>query len=250
MKNSTNSSRNNFIATTISLVFILLILILLTFNNKGSQIYPSTKDILEELWLNISDFKRISAFLSTFGRVALTLAISFILALLLSLIYYYKRISYSFIKPILVIAKSAPVVAISVYIFILAGGGLAPYIIAGLVTFPIMLEGMVLAIDQVPNDIVDELALIKSSKIYKFINIYLPLISKSIIGSLLQTIGLGFKVMIMGEYICHTKRSIGVLIYNSYSFLEMDVLIAVIIEVVIIVVIWELIIKKFEKKYF
>ena len=53
----------------------------------------------------------------------------------------------------------------------------------------------------------------------------------------------------MGEYICQTKKSIGVLIYNSFSFLEMDVLISVIISVVIIVVIWELFIKKIEKKY-
>lgn len=250
MKNSTNSSKNNFLASAISLVFIILVLALLTFNNQGSQIYPSIKDVLEELWQNISNIDRILAFISTFGRVVITLIITFILSLTFAMLYYHFKISYSLIKPFLAIAKSAPIVAISVYIYILVDSLFAPYIIAGLVTFPIMLEAMISAIDQVPNDIVNELALIKSSKIYKFFKVYLPLIQKSIISSLLQTIGLGFKVMIMGEYLCHTKRSIGVLIYNSYSFLEMDVLIAVIIEVVVIVVIGETLIKKIEKKYF
>jgi len=249
VKHSTNSLKSNLIASTISFILILALIALVPAIKQDSQVYPPFIDILEEFWRNISDFSRISAFLLTIIRVVITLVASLLTALILSLLYYYNKITYAFFKPFLVIAKSAPIAAISVYLFITVGGKFGPYVIAYLVTMPVMVEAFINAIDQVPEGIKNELAITNNSKFYKFTRIYLPLISKSILSSLLQTIGLGFKVMIMGEYICQTKKSIGVLIYNSFSFLEMDVLISVIISVVIIVVIWELFIKKIEKKY-
>ena len=248
MKTSTNSSRNNLIASSISFIVILLLIGLVSYFKQDNQIFPSLSSIFDSLIINFSDFSRILAFLLTFVRVIITLVVSFIIALLLSLLYYYNKITLAFIKPFLIIAKSAPIAAISVYLFITVGGELGPYIICFLVTLPIMFEALINAIEQVPQGIKNELAITNNSKFYQFVKIYIPIMYKSIASSFLQTIGLGFKVMIMGEYICQTKRSIGVLIYNSFSELKMNDLIAVIILVVIIVALIEFVVKKIEKR--
>lgn len=248
MKTSTNSSRNNLIASSVSFIVILLLIGLVSYFKQDNQIFPSLSSIFDSLIINFSDFSRILAFLLTFVRVIITLVISFIIALLLSLLYYYNKITLAFIKPFLIIAKSAPIAAISVYLFITVGGELGPYIICFLVTLPIMFEALINAIEQVPQGIKNELAITNNSKFYQFVKIYIPIMYKSIASSFLQTIGLGFKVMIMGEYICQTKRSIGVLIYNSFSELKMNDLIAVIILVVIIVALIEFVVKKIEKR--
>ncbi|MCH5180894.1 MAG: hypothetical protein J1F32_06750, partial [Erysipelotrichales bacterium] len=148
--------------------------------------------------------------------------------------------------------KAAPLAAIAVYIFLVVRGEvgkpLQPYLVTYLVALPIILEGFIGAIDNMPDSIINELKLVSGPKIFKYLKIYLPLMFPNIIITLLQTVGLGFKVMIMAEYLCYTKNSVGVLIYNAFSILDMSQLIAVIMEIVIIVLIGEFIIKHLKKK--
>ena len=88
----------------------------------------------------------------------------------------------------------------------------------------------------------DELKTLKGSTIKKITNIYIPIIFPFIIMTLIQTLGMSFKVMIMGEYICQTDNSIGKILYGIKANLEMDSLIAYGILIVLIVSILELII--------
>ena len=91
------------------------------------------------------------------------------------------------------------------------------------------------------------LILEKGNTIKKITNIYIPIIFPFIIMTLIQTLGMSFKVMIMGEYICQTDNSIGKILYGIKANLEMDSLIAYGILIVLIVSILELIIKHIKK---
>ena len=66
----------------------------------------------------------------------------------------------------------------------------------------------------------------------------------------LQSFGLAFKVMITSEYICQTQNSIGQVLYDAKSNLDMDVLIAWSIVIVVIVVIIELLFRYVNKKMY
>ena len=158
----------------------------------------------------------------------------------------------SFLRPIIIIMKASPLVAVAIYIFIIIRGSSAhiirPMLICFLVTMPVMLEATIASIDNMDQNIVLELHVTDASKWAKFIKIYLPLMFPSIVTCLLQTIGLGFKVIVTGEYLCQVKRSVGLMIYSSFSILDMANLIAIIIEIVIIVIIGESIIKYLSKR--
>ena len=83
----------------------------------------------------------------------------------------------------------------------------------------------------------------------KIFQVYLPILLPNIITLVLQTFGLGFKVMVMGEYLSQTPISIGKELYNAKSYLEMDLLIAWTIVIVVITSIVEFFVNLFNNKY-
>ena len=78
--------------------------------------------------------------------------------------------------------------------------------------------------------------------------ILLPLIFNNIYQALIEAIGLGFKVLIMGEYMTSSPNSVGNVIINSAHNLEYDLVYAWCIILVIIVLIIELIPKLIKNK--
>ncbi|MCH5171632.1 MAG: ABC transporter permease subunit [Erysipelotrichales bacterium] len=250
MKDS--SSISSKIASLISVGLVFVLIFVISNSKNDPQIYPSLNVIANKLIDNITNIGTIKIFLLTIIRVFLALVASLITSFVISLLYYYNKLTMDFLKPILAIMKAAPLAAIAIYIFLVVRGEvgkpLQPYLVTYLVTLPIILEGFIGSIDNMPDSIINELKITKGTKFYKYIKVYFPLMIPNIIITLLQTIGLGFKVMIMAEYLCYTKSSVGVLIYNAYSVLDMAQLIAVIIEIVIIVLVGEFVIKQIKKK--
>lgn len=249
MKTSTSSSK--VFASLISICFLLGLIALIALCKNDPQIYPGLKDIGQAFFSNLIEKEVVLSFIYTFIRLIIVLLVSLILAFIISLLYYYKRITMAFIKPFLIIMKSAPLAAISIYIYIVVRGGsansLRPMIVCFLVVLPIILEGCIGAIDHMDQAIINELSITQGPKWFKFVRIYLPLIIPEIVTTLLQTIGLGFKVIVMAEYLCQSKQSVGVLIYNAFNTFNMANLLAIVFEIVIIVAIGEFVIKKFEK---
>ena len=246
-----SSSISSRIISLISVVLIFVLIFLISKVKNDPQIYPNLDVIANRLWDNITTIATIKVFLLTILRVFLVLIASLITSFIISLLYYYNKLTMDFLKPFIAIMKASPIAAIAIYIFLIVRGEvgkpLQPYIVTYLVTLPIILEGFIGAIDNMPNSIINELKITEGPKLYKYLRIYLPLITPNIVITLLQTIGLGFKVMIMAEYLCYTKNSVGVLIYNAFSMLEMAQLIAIIIEIVIIVLLGEFIIKNLKR---
>lgn len=249
MKTSTSISSK--IVSLFSIILLVALIALVSYQKQDSQIYPTIKDISTCFINNITSKDTILNFIYTFLRLFGVLIVSLIISLIIALLYYYNRLIMSFLRPIIIFMKASPLVAVAIYIFIIIRGSstyiIRPMLICFLVTMPVMLEATIASIDNMDQNIVLELHVTDASKWAKFIKIYLPLMFPSIVTCLLQTIGLGFKVMVTGEYLCQVKRSVGLMIYSSFSILDMANLIAIIIEIVIIVIIGESIIKYLSK---
>ena len=72
---------------------------------------------------------------------------------------------------------------------------------------------------------------------------YLPLIQRSIKTSLLQSLGLGIKVLVMAEYLSQTRNSIGEELYLAKVNLAYDEVFAWTILLIILALIFEVFIK-------
>mgnify|MGYP003300340989 CR=1 FL=1 len=142
--------------------------------------------------------------------------------------------------------RSTPQVILSIFLFILFDR-IAPYIITLLVILPVATQGILTSIDNIDPVLIDDLKLIDCNLFKKLIYAYIPLIKDYLLMVFIQIFGLGFKVMIMGEYISHTTNSIGDYLYDVKGT-DLPELIAWGILTAIIVIIVETIVNILVKK--
>lgn len=249
MKVST-TIKNNLIKYTFSISSILLILVLwviITYIYQNELIFPGIEKILNAFINIFKSTSNVTAILFSIVRVLTTVLICFLISGIIVVLYIIYPKSIYFFKPIIIFTRSVPLAVISIFIFILIGAKSGPYLITILMSFPVTIEGLITSVDNINPDIKEELKLLKGSILTKIIKIYIPLITPYILMTFVQTMGMSFKVMIMGEYICQTKNSIGKNLYDIKANIEMDYLIAYGILIVLIVMLLEIITKKLRK---
>ena len=248
MKTSISPSKYLFSLSSI-LLLIIFYWVFSTIQNDA-WFYPSWGQIVQGIGKIITSGEKMSYFGYSFLRILFTTLLSFLSAVIVSFFFVIYEASFHFFKPLILIMKTAPMAILSVYLFIIVGSKTAPFIITYLFITPVFVEGLINAIKNVPVEIINELRITDCPTYKKFLKVYLPLIFPYIAMTFFQTIGLSIKVMMMGEYICQTPKSIGKFIYLLKTDYNCTMLLAVLIIVVILVSIIEWIISLLTKRYF
>ncbi|MCM1260954.1 MAG: hypothetical protein NC182_07490 [Prevotella sp.] len=249
MRHSTTKSK--IVSSTLSvsaILFIFLLWMIISSIYQNDMIFPSIKRIIQAFFRIFETSSSLKAIGFTCARVILSVAICFFLGSLITGIYIVFPISIHFFKPIIQMMRSTPLAVISIFIFILLGDKIGPYMITILMSLPVVLEGLTTAVDQISADIIDEVRMLPGSIGQKMKSIYFPITLPYVMMCLIQTLGMSFKVMIMGEYICQTNTSIGKVLYSVKMNIEMDSLVAYGILIVVIVGLLECGIKYLKKR--
>jgi len=244
----TSIIKNKYLWGLSGILTIILLYFIISTVADNQFIYPSYSKIFSSISMMISDKVFISAFFNSILKVIICISLSLLSAVVISLLYMLYKPSIYFFKPLIVIIKSSPLAILIIYLFISIGDEKAPYIITILMTIPICIEGFISALDNIDKALLLQLRTENVPMIRKFFQVLLPLIFPYIIMTILQTFGLGLKVMIMGEYICQSNNSLGEIIYNYKTTLSFDSLLGILILIVTFVLIIEIIIKLLSKK--
>lgn len=182
-------------------------------------------------------------------RIIVSVFLSFVISFFVSYLYFIWKGSLSFIKPLLFILKVSPVVALTIYAYLILGNSdSVPYIITCAVMIPIMIDAITVSIDNIEKETIESAQLEGANKTTLFFKIVVPSILPYILLSLLQTFALGFKVSVMAEYITNTSNSIGQILYKSLVNVDMALLIAIILFIVLISAVFEFFIHLYIRK--
>lgn len=146
---------------------------------------------------------------TTMLRLGIAVVISFIIALLLAMASTISKSFASFIRPTITLFKTLPVASIIILLLIFVGHERSPLYITGLVVLPLMYEGLLSGMKSISQEIIEELKTQSKTNWYIVSHIHLPMIIPYMITSLMQSIGLGLKVMVMSEFIAQPTYSIG-----------------------------------------
>jgi ABC-type nitrate/sulfonate/bicarbonate transport system permease component len=219
--------KNSIINKNITLSFFGILFIFLLWNifsavSQNDFIVPSPSLTFKALGKIVLDTYTYKVLASTLLRLFLSIVLSFILGVVLAVFsYLYIKFKY-FIKPLIVLMKTIPVVAIVIMLLVIIGRVYSAYFIVGVVTLPIIYEGTLNGLETLDKDMLDEVKLISNNNIKILSHIYLPLIKPHLLTSLVQSFGLGLKVLIMAEFIIETKDSVGELIrfYKNEALTE------------------------------
>ncbi|MCH5180463.1 MAG: hypothetical protein J1F32_04575, partial [Erysipelotrichales bacterium] len=101
-----SSSISSRIVSLISVALIFLLIFIVSSVKNDAQIYPGLDVILSKLWMNITTIETIKVFLLTILRVFIVLIASLITSFIISLLYYYNKLTMAFFKPFIAIMKA------------------------------------------------------------------------------------------------------------------------------------------------
>ncbi len=241
MKTSIFHSKYFFILSgTLTLILIYLLISKL----ENNFFFPSLDKIISSIKDLIIKDKVILKLLKSMLSVILCIVLSLILSIFICFIRMYNHQSHEFLSPFVAFLKSSPLAIIIVYFLLLFGNENGPFLMSFMLIFPLVFESLISAMNETNKDIISELKITNVSKLKKFTKIILPLMFPNIVMSFMMSFGLGLKVIIMGEYMMMSKNSLGLLIYNAKTIIDVESLLGILFLCVFLTLIVELSAKK------
>lgn len=233
--------------TLISVLSILVLWLLFSIKIDNAIILPNPFDVFSELAYILTDGDSLMIIAHTLTRLFVSLGVAFILGVVLGLLGGLNKKLDLLIRPVVTVVRTLPVASIIIVLLIWFGYQKAPYVITILVIMPVIYESVVNGLNSIDNDYHDVISVYYGFDIRLIKMVYLPLISPFILTSVIQSLGLGIKVLVMAEMLSQTRNSIGYIIYLERLNIEIARLFAWTIVLILIVSIIELFIRKFSK---
>lgn len=216
-----NSTIKKYSLGIISIVSIFLLWQIVVVIKDDSFIFPSVFEILKSSFNIITSKTDLFVLGNTLLKLIIVIVISLLLAGIVAFIYIIFPSSIYYFRPIINILKAAPFAVISIYIFyaFYETKEIAPSIVTFLVVLPLSFEGLIGAIDNIDKNLTDDLKMLEIDTFKKFIFVYIPICVPFIVTTLLQSFGLGLKVMIMSEFMSQVDGTIGGALFNiKYNY--------------------------------
>ena len=237
---------NIFFILGIISIFIFWLILSITINNEFA--IPKIDKTASALSNLLSDSKTYLILGKTILRLVVAISISFITALILVMLSTLSRKFRAFIQPIITLLKTVPVVVVILLFLFLFSRNTTPIYVALLVIMPIMYEALLNGISNIDEAIINETKMLSKTNLFILRRVYIPLTKPYIILSILQSVGLGLKAMVMAELISQTKNSIGREMSDYRSLLMMDYIFAWGLIMIVVVLISEIFIRQIKKR--
>ena len=206
MKTSISQNR---LYTMISIVSIIVLWKFLSVWVDNPIMIPSPKITFFEFIKIIRSQNFIMIVTATLIRVIIGFLISFISALILGILSGFFKPIYYLLRPVIVIQKATPTMAIILLAIIWLKSELAPILVGFLIIFPIIYSTVIQGIESVDANLIEMARVYKLSKVTVMKNIYIPSIKSSLMSIASSTIGLNLKVIIAAEVLSQPSVSIG-----------------------------------------
>lgn len=232
--------------TVLSIFVLFLIWIIAGAIVDNSLLLPKFDQVISAFFKIFINADSLSVILHTILRLFVGLSIASILGFLLGIIAGFNEKFAIFFNPIVTVFRTVPVISITVILLIVFGFKLTPYIITFLMLFPLIYQGTFGAIRNIDSELIDVYKLEDNHFFTGLFHCYIPLISKNIRTSLLQSLGLGIKVLVMAEYLSQTKQSIGNELYLAKVNLEFDQVFAWTFVLILLALVFEVLINHYK----
>ena len=223
MKNST--VKKSFFILGVLVIFLIWIIGEVII--KNSYIVPSLDDTFITLIKLLTTRHTYKVLGYTLLRLVVSVVLCFVLGTILAVLSYkFYQFKY-FIKPLITLFKTLPIAVVIILLIVMLDKELAPYYIVGVVVLPVVYEALLIGLENINGDILNEVKMVSGLSTSVVFKVHIPLISPSILTALIQSIGLGLKVLVMAEYISQPRYSIGnEFVYYKDIALQMEYLYA------------------------
>ncbi len=177
--------------------------------------------------------------LASFARLFVSLLVACMLGVATGLAGGMNTYIDAFLRPFVSGLRTVPVISLVVIVLILFGNILTVYIIGFLVVFPLMYEASKEGVKNIDKGIKDAISIEPLNLPLLISKQIIPLSLPYIKTGLLQSVGLGFKVLVMSEFIAQSDVSIGRMLYEGRITLDYESVFAWTLLIILIVFVIE-----------
>lgn len=229
----------------LSILFIYLIWLLYSLYVNNSLVFPSPNKVLIKFFQLLIEKDTYIVLFWTFTRFITALILSFLIGLILGILAGFFKWLENFLHPIITILRSLPLASIVVLIMVLIGLSNSPMIITSIMLIPIIYQAVLNGVKNIDPDLTDVWKLDSNLNILVIRKVIIPQSKPFIKTALSQSIGLGYKVLIMAEFICQTSNSIGKSLVTAKNNIQYgEVMAWSIILIAIVIILEKVIIRK------
>ena len=221
MKKVLSILTNNISIYIYGILFVFVIWFLISVSQGyGNLVFPNPLETLKRTGEFLITGYIYKCIVWTILRTLIGFAIAFLSALLIGTIAgTYKKVQ-TFLKPLIVVLRSAPTAAFVFLFLILSGSRYAPIFIVIILAFPILYESVVGGFNNISKEVNDATRVDGGNSIRVILDVKLPLSFRFIVVGVASSFALSFKTAIMAEIIAgDTNYGLGSAI-NSYRNAE------------------------------
>lgn len=201
---------------------------------RNDYIIPSFTETMKTFFKCFAEREFWVALFNSLLRTLYAFLVSFLLAALCTVFSVLSKVFKLILKPFIVALRTLPTLAVILIILIWTKATIAPVLVTVLVLFPLIYAQLLSSVEGIDKNIIEMAEVYEISKKDRIFKIYLPLISPDIFSQVGANVSFGLKVMISAEVLAHTYKSLGGLMQDARSFMEMPKLAALTIAAVLL----------------
>ena len=195
---------------TLLSVIVLIILWNISANIVDREILiPSPASTLGELIRIISSPNFTTSLINTLKRALIGFVFALGTGVSLGMMGGFSKTMYYLLRPIILINKAVPTMAMILLALIWLQSEKAPILVGFVVIFPVIYESVVQGIRNVDIKLVEMMDIYNIGVIDKFKDLYIPSISSYLYGAMSAAMGLNLKIIIAAEVLSQPRISMG-----------------------------------------
>ena len=218
--------KKNALFSAVALIALWLVWVIAYYIVRNDYVLPSFWETLRETGRLLGEASFWRAFGNTFLRTLWAFLVSLALGVGLAIPAHLVGGVRAFFAPIISALRTVPTMAVVLMLLLWPTPAVAPVIVSALVLFPPAYAAALAALDEVGEEYGELTRAFRVSAGRKIVKMYLPLAAPPLLKQAGSIFSLGLKVVISGEVMASTYRSLGGMMQEAQTFLAMPRLMA------------------------
>lgn len=213
-------------AVLLSILSILFLWQLLACKVNSSLILPYPESVFKQIFLLLADKSFWPIFITTFGRVIISFAISVASGIIAGVLFFLFPFVRDFFSFPLSVIRSTPVVAFILIALYWFSSSSICILIAVIMTLPVIISSVYSGLSTDTEKLNQMAKIFDYSLLQRLIYIHFPAARTSIINGIISIFGISWKVVVAAEVLTLPKSGTGTLLQRAQVHLETTQIIA------------------------
>lgn len=219
-------AKKNALFSAIALIALWLVWVIAYYLVRNDYVLPSFWETFREMGRLLTEASFWRAFGNSFLRTLWAFLVSLALGVALAIPAHLKRGVRAFLAPVISVLRTVPTMAVVLMLLLWTTPAVAPVIVSALVLFPAVYAAALAGLDEAGEEYGELMRAFHVPLGRRIAKMYLPLAAPVLLRQAGGIFSLGLKVVISGEVLASTYRSLGGMMQEAKMYLEMPRLMA------------------------